>query len=44
MKIQKMVSLADNMLDLVLGERLVTPVEHSVKQYPSLIYYYPNIK
>ncbi len=43
MKIRKLVSVADNVIDLVLGEQLNSPVEQSVKQYPSLIYYYPKL-
>lgn len=43
MKIRKLVSVADNVLDLVLGEQINSTVEHSVKQYPSLIYYYPKL-
>ena len=42
-RFQKMASLADEVLDLVLGEQLVTPMERTVEQYPYLIYYYPRV-
>lgn len=41
--IQRMISLADDMLDLVLGEQFVTPMERTVKQYPYLIFYYSRV-
>jgi len=37
---QRIASLADELLDLVLGEQLVTPMELTVKQHPYLILYY----
>jgi hypothetical protein len=40
--LEKVASLADDVLDLVLGEQLVTPMEHAVKQYPFLVFYYPG--
>ena len=40
---QRMALLADDMLDLVLGEQLVTPMEQTVKQYPELIFYYTRV-
>jgi len=38
--LQKMASLVDGVLYLVLGEKFVTPMEQAVVQYPFLIHYY----
>ena len=40
---QRMVSLADEVLDLILGEQLITPMEQTATQYPYLILYYPRL-
>ena len=40
-RLQRMAALADDVLDMVLGEELITPLEQTVEQHPYLIFYYP---